>query len=119
MSAEALRVCQRFPWPGNVRQLRNMIERLVITCKNATIELNELPDFLRQYDQTATTFAIRPGMTLAEVEKLLIRQTLTHVTANREEAAKLLGISRRSLQYKLKQYGLLAEPESAGALQFL
>lgn len=111
LSAEALQLCQRFPWPGNVRQLRNMMERLVITCKNATIETSDLPDFLRVHDQNATTCTIRPGMSLAEVEKLLIRQTLTHVTANREEAAKLLGISRRSLQYKLKQYGLLAEAE--------
>jgi DNA-binding protein Fis len=50
---------------------------------------------------------VRPGMSLAEVEKLLIRQTFTHVTDNREAAAKTLGISRRALQYKLKQYGLL------------
>jgi transcriptional regulator with PAS, ATPase and Fis domain len=112
-SGDALQLCQRFPWPGNVRQLRNMIERLVITCKNATIEVSDLPDFLRAHDQNATTFTIRPGMSLAEMEKLLIRQTLTHVTANREEAAKLLGISRRSLQYKLKQYGLLDDGESA------
>jgi DNA-binding NtrC family response regulator len=77
----------------------------------------DLPDFLRAHDQNATTFAVRPGMTLAEVEKLLIRQTLTHVTCNREEAAKLLGISRRSLQYKLKQYGLLEEKELKGADQ--
>ena len=114
LSAEALQLCQRFPWPGNVRQLRNMIERLVITCKNATIEVGELPDFLRIHDQNATTFTIRPGMSLAEVEKLLIRQTLLHVTANREEAAKLLGISRRTLQYKLKQYDLLDESEYTG-----
>jgi transcriptional regulator with PAS, ATPase and Fis domain len=113
MSPEALQLCQRFPWPGNVRQLRNMIERLVITGKTATIDVGELPDFLRAHDQNATTFAIRPGMSLAEVEKILIRQTLTHVTENREEAAKLLGISRRTLQYKLKQYGLLDEGESA------
>jgi DNA-binding NtrC family response regulator len=46
-------------------------------------------------------------MTLAEAEKLLIRQTLTHATSNREEAARLLGISRRSLQYKLRRYGLI------------
>jgi DNA-binding NtrC family response regulator len=111
LSPEALQLCQRFPWPGNVRQLRNMIERLVITCKNATIEVGELPDFLRAHDQNATTFAIRPGMSLAEVEKILIRQTLTHVTENRGEAAKLLGVSRRTLQYKLKQYGLLDESE--------
>jgi len=47
------------------------------------------------------------------VEKLLIRQTLTHIASNRDEAAKVLGISRRTLQYKLKQYGLLTEsPET-------
>jgi len=107
LSREALQVCQRFPWPGNVRQLRNVIERLVITGKPATIAPEDLPDFLRTHDQNSTTFMIRPGMSLAEVEKLLIRQTLTHVTANREGAAKLLGLSRRALQYKLKQYGLL------------
>jgi len=115
LSTEAMQLCQRFPWPGNVRQLRNMIERLLIVCKNTTIEVSDLPDFLRAHDQSATTFTIRPGMSLAEVEKVLIRQTLTHVTANREEAAKLLGLSRRSLQYKLKQYGLLGESESSEA----
>ncbi|HXI51893.1 MAG TPA: sigma-54 dependent transcriptional regulator [Candidatus Saccharimonadales bacterium] len=113
LSAEALQLCQRFPWPGNVRQLRNTMERLVITCKNPTIEAGDLPPFLIEHDRNATTFAIRPGMTLAAVEKLIIRQTLTHVTANREEAAKLLGISRRSLQYKLKEFGLLDEGEAA------
>jgi DNA-binding NtrC family response regulator len=109
LSSDALQLCQRFPWPGNVRQLRNVIERLVITGKNATIEVSELPEFLRAHDQNATTFTVRPGMSLAEVEKLHIRQTLRQVTANREAAAKLLGISRRSLQYKLKEYGLLEE----------
>jgi DNA-binding NtrC family response regulator len=113
MSAEALQLCQRFPWPGNVRQLRNMIERVVITGRRASIDLADLPDFLRAHDQNSTTFKVRPGMSLTEVEKLLIRQTLTHVTSNRDEAAKTLGISRRSLQYKLKQYGLLKEAETA------
>ncbi|MDD3178740.1 MAG: sigma-54 dependent transcriptional regulator [Opitutaceae bacterium] len=107
MSAETLQLCQRFPWPGNVRQLRNVIERIVLTCRHATIETGDLPDFMQVHDHHAPAFTIRPDMTLAEAEKLLIRQTLTHVTSNREEAARLLGISRRSLQYKLKQYGLL------------
>jgi transcriptional regulator with PAS, ATPase and Fis domain len=115
LSAEALQLCQRFPWPGNVRQLRNMIERLVIICKSATIEVGDLPDFLRVHDQKAMVFTIRPGMSVAEVEKLLIRQTLTHMTTNRGEAAKLLGVSRRSLQYKLKQYGLLNDSISTEA----
>lgn len=107
MSAEALQLCQRFPWPGNVRQLRNAIERIVITCREPGVEVHHLPDFLRAYDRSTTTFTVRPGTPLAEVEKLLIRQTLTHITSNREAAAKALGISRRALQYKLKQYGLL------------
>src|SRR5262249_54058635 len=105
LASEALQLCQRFSWPGNVRQLRNVIERLVVTCRAGTIEVKDLPDFIRAHDRTNATFTLRPGMSLAEAEKLLIRQTLTHATANRGEAAKLLGISRRSLQYKLKQYG--------------
>ncbi|HEV2320148.1 MAG TPA: helix-turn-helix domain-containing protein [Verrucomicrobiae bacterium] len=48
-------------------------------------------------------------MSLAEVEKILIRQTFAHVTSNREKAATLLGISRRTLQYKLKHYQLSGE----------
>ena len=112
MSAEALRLCQRFPWPGNVRQLRNVVERLVITCREVEVKVSHLPDSLRDYDRSATTFTVRPGTPLADVEKLLIRQTLTHVTSNREEAARALGISRRALQYKLKEYGLV---EGGGA----
>ena len=116
LSGEALRLCQRFPWPGNVRQLRNTLEGLVITCKNATIDTADLPAFLVSQDRQATTFVLRPGMTLAEAEKLLIRQTLTHVTAHREEAARMLGISRRALQYKLKAFGLLSgETEAPGS----
>jgi DNA-binding NtrC family response regulator len=113
LSSDAMQLCQRFPWPGNVRQLRNVVERLVITCKSPVIESAELPDFLNLHDQHATSFALRAGMSLAEVEKLLIRQTLSRVTSNREEAARVLGISRRALQYKLKQYGLLAEPSGS------
>jgi DNA-binding NtrC family response regulator len=113
MSAEALLACQRFPWPGNVRQLRNAIERLVITCREAVVDVAHLPDFLRDSDRNATTFTVRPGTPLAEVERMLIRQTLTHVTSNREAAARALGISRRALQYKLKEYGLLQSSEPA------
>ncbi len=58
---------------------------------------------------------VQPGMTIAECEKMLIRETLLHGTTNREQAARMLGISRRALQYKLKWYGLL--PPRAGILR--
>lgn len=106
-TTEAMQLCRRFPWPGNVRQLRNTIERIVVTCAESVIDVDGLPDFLNAHDAQAPACEIRPGMTIAECEKLLIRQTLTHATSNREQAARLLGISRRALQYKLKSYGLL------------
>jgi DNA-binding NtrC family response regulator len=114
MSPEAMQLCQRFPWPGNVRQLRNTVERMVITCRTAVVGVESLPDFLREYDQNLNTITVRPGTPLAEVEKLLIRQTLALVTSNRAAAAKALGISRRSLQYKLRQYGLLDVADQPG-----
>ena len=113
MSPEALQLCQRFPWPGNVRQLRNAVERMVITSRAAVVDVAALPDYLQEFDRSLVTFTVRPGTPLAEVEKLLIRQTLTHVTRNRAEAAQALGISRRALQYKLKQYGLLDATDAA------
>src|SRR5262249_19760990 len=65
MSDEALQCCQRFPWPGNVRQLRNVIERLVITCREAIVQVSHLPDFLRDYERSTKTFEVRPGTPLA------------------------------------------------------
>jgi len=106
LSAEALGACQRFPWPGNVRQLRNVMERLVLTVRGSTVRVEDLPDFVRAHQGASASFSVSPGMEIEEVEKLLIQQTLQHVTTNREEAARVLGISRRALQYKLKRYGL-------------
>ncbi|MFI5335592.1 MAG: sigma-54 interaction domain-containing protein [Opitutales bacterium] len=107
LAPEAMRICQLFPWPGNVRQLRNVVEHLVVTSSAALIGPADLPDNLREHQSRSPEFSLRPGMTLEEAEKLLIQQTLRHVTSNRAEAARLLGISRRTLQYKLKSYGLL------------
>lgn len=115
MTAEAMRLCQRYPWPGNVRQLRNTIERVVVTCREAVVEAGALPAFLREEDSGRPGFMVRPGTPVAEMEKELIAQTLRHVTANRERAAALLGMSRRALQYKLRRYGLLRNRSADGA----
>ena len=87
---------------------------MVITSRAAVVDVAALPDFLQEFDRSLVTFTVRPGTPLSEVEKLLIRQTLTHVTGNRADAAKALGISRRALQYKLKQYGLLDVTGASG-----
>jgi transcriptional regulator with PAS, ATPase and Fis domain len=106
MSKEVINLLQTLPWPGNVRQLRNLIERLVVTSHGNLIEIDHLTPSLNTTRNLQKGFLIQPGMSLAQVEAELIRQTLLKVTSNRENAAKALGISRRSLQYKIRHYGL-------------
>jgi DNA-binding NtrC family response regulator len=105
-SAEVVNIFQTLRWPGNVRQLRNIVERLVVTVPRQAIGIEDLPSALVCSVKPERPFSVRPGMSLAQVEAELIRQTLVNVTSNRTEAAKKLGISRRALQYKIKRYGL-------------
>ncbi len=101
-SKDAIRTLQAFAWPGNVRQLRNIVERLVLTAPVRRIESSDFPAFLdgKHEKNRVPTFA---GMTLDQLENELISQTLAKAAGNRTEAAKLLGISRRTLHYKLKR----------------
>jgi len=105
-SPDVVGIFQTLPWPGNVRQLRNIVERLIVTVPGQSICADDLPVALLASVRPTPTFSIRPGMSLAQVEAELIRQTLVSVTSNRTEAAQKLGISRRALQYKIKRYGL-------------
>jgi len=105
-SNEVVVLLQTLRWPGNVRQLRNLVERLVVTVPRSTIGLEDLPPAILQSKGAHQDVAIHAGMTLAQVEAELIRQTLLKVTSNRAEAAAQLGISRRTLQYKIVRYGL-------------
>src|SRR5690606_23517337 len=104
--SEVIGLFQTLRWPGNVRQLRNLVERLVVTVPQVAIGLSDLPPSLFQGKNERSAITVQPGMTLAQVEAELIRQTLLKVTSNREEAASTLGISRRSLQYKIQRYQL-------------
>jgi transcriptional regulator with PAS, ATPase and Fis domain len=117
-SPEVVNIFQTLPWPGNVRQLRNIVERLVVTIPRQIIGIEDLPSALVCSASPQRYFSIRPGMSLAQVEAELIRQTLINVTPNRTEAAKKLGISRRALQYKIKRYGLanLSKPHHTQVL---
>jgi DNA-binding NtrC family response regulator len=111
-SKDILALFQTLPWPGNVRQLRNIVERLVVTVPASIIHLENLPAVLTRTGKSTQAFAVKPGMTVAQVESELIRQTLLKVTSNRAEAAQQLGISRRTLQYKILRYGLNHLPKT-------
>lgn len=100
----------RHPWPGNIRQLRNLIERLVVTVRESQIDAEYAPPLPSPHpassNENGVLLEVRKGMTLEEVEEELIRATLEQVTPRRDEAARLLGISRRALHYKLKRIPL-------------
>jgi DNA-binding NtrC family response regulator len=106
ISRQAMRLLRLYAWPGNIRQLRNLIERLVVTVKDVVIEPEHLPEEIRVSRDDARTMVVTLGSTLKTIEREAIRRTLTEVTNHREKAAKLLGISLRTLQYKIKEYGI-------------
>ncbi len=93
-------------WPGNVRELRNLLQRLVATNPDSVIRPEHLPGSLVDLAAGPGHFSVEIGASLQIVESQLIRETLQRVTSNRREAAAILGISVRSLQYKLKQYNI-------------
>lgn len=97
----------RYHWPGNVRELENVIERAVIMARGDVITPGEYPETLRSLepDLKKTGIDLTPGRSLKAVEKEMILRTLEDTNGNRTHAAKILGISRRTLQLKLKDYG--------------
>ncbi len=93
-----------YHWPGNIRELRNVIERGIILSENGMIGLNALPRELTREMDLSTGEA--PFLTLVEMEKRHIRTILNHLEGNRTHAAQVLGISRKTLYRKLKEYCL-------------
>src|SRR5574341_1216509 len=97
VSREAMRLLRLYSWPGNIRQLRNLMERLVVTVKDPTIQTEHLPEEIQASKENARTMLVTLGSSLEEIEREAIRRTLAEVTNHREKAAKLLGISLRAL----------------------
>jgi DNA-binding NtrC family response regulator len=106
ISREAMRLLRLYAWPGNIRQLRNLLERMVVTLKDPLILPEHLPEEIRASREDARTMVVSLGSSLKDIEREAIRRTLAEVTNHREKAAKLLGISLRALQYKIKEYGI-------------
>jgi transcriptional regulator with GAF, ATPase, and Fis domain len=107
--ADALQALTRYHWPGNVRELRNFCERMLILLSGRPIHTGNLPrEFTeRPVNGTSRGFALpEQGIQLAQLEADLIRQALCKTLGNRTRAAQLLGLSRDTLQYRLKKYAI-------------
>ena len=99
LSAEAMRFLKAYDFPGNVRELANIIERAVIVSNEAQIEAGDLPEGSRAAAAQRARRDQRP--TLAEIETEYIRETLSATKGNKAEAARILGISRKNLYERL------------------
>jgi two-component system, NtrC family, response regulator HydG len=104
----ALDIIMRHDWPGNVRELENLVERAVIMARGELITPEEFPSALTENASGAVDLPSDrgSGRTLKEAEKEIILRTLGDAGGNRTHTAKILGISRRTLQLKLKEYGI-------------
>jgi DNA-binding NtrC family response regulator len=101
-----------YSYPGNVRELINLVERLLVMCPNGNITAEDLPEEVRTDAKLSTESnkLLRQlpdgGARLQEVEKELILKTLAATSGNKVAAARMLGITRRRLYLRLSQYGL-------------
>ncbi len=108
ITSAALSILTGYEWPGNVRQLKNVIRTMVVMCDSDRIDVRDIPPEISQRRQlpgpsTPTNLA---GVSLNELEKKAIVDTLARTEGNREKAAKILGIGERTLYRKIKEYNL-------------
>ncbi len=107
-SPKALDLLIRYEWPGNIRELENCIERAVIVARGELIAPVDLPPSIQNLPagKGDSEILFPAGISLQEAEKALILKTLEDAGGNRSRAAEILGINRRTLQMKLKEYGM-------------
>jgi len=107
LSTEASQVLNNYPFPGNVRELRNILERVTVLAPAPKIQLWDLPIEIRgTKDDAVETGEVNLAAAVVVAEKKCIRRALKQTGGNKTEAAEVLGISRKNLWEKMKQYGI-------------
>jgi Nif-specific regulatory protein len=110
ISPDALQLLRAYDWPGNIRELRNVIERAVLLCDGQTIEPAQFPPEIA--DQTTYPTAEEVPSALEEYERAMILKALDEHGWNQSQAARVLGISRDNLRYRLRKYDIRRPDET-------
>jgi DNA-binding NtrC family response regulator len=108
LTAAARKLLTNYSWPGNVRQLESAMERAILLCEGNELDVEDLPVEIRQEGSPSSAlFKLPPeGISFEEVERSLITQAMEQTGWNITRAAKLLGLSFRTLQYRLEKFNL-------------
>lgn len=111
LSTEAIKVLKNYSWPGNIRELQNVIERAVVLCREQIITPRELPDNIAKETEIMSQIELRSGETLDEaierIEKSIILKALKKCGYSQTKTAEYLGVKRTTLRYKLEKYGFI------------
>jgi DNA-binding NtrC family response regulator len=106
VSQQAFTLLSRYDWPGNIRELESVIERAVLFCQQGTIEPGHLPEHMQGSQPPTFKFEIPPFLTLEEIEREAIEQTLARTGGNIKKTAQILNLHRPTLYRKLRRFGL-------------
>ncbi len=109
VAGDARKLLLEYGWPGNVRQLESAVERAILLAETDRIEVEDLPVEIRQANEPSTNFAFKlppEGISFEDLERSLIIQAMEQSGWNITRAAKLLGLSFRTLQYRLEKFGI-------------
>jgi len=112
ISPKAMAMLQNFDWPGNVRQLRTMMESICILTTGKEIQPSNLPPDLQGDAEPQHHLKLSVGITVREAERELIRATLSELNGNKAKAARVLGLGRKTLYRKLEEYEISDKKES-------
>ena len=113
ISPEAMNLLLTHPWMGNVRELQNVIERACALAKTSTLEAADIHlDSPRSRTGSSSDRFLPDGMTLDQYEDEMIREALKRANGNKSQAARLLGLSRNALRYRLSKIGIADENET-------
>ena len=108
LSSEALEKLMSYEWPGNVRELENVIERSLLLARGDELLANDVRIEMGPRARQSSTEAafLPPGMTLDDYEKSILKEALRRANGNKSQAARILGITRNALRYRLGQIGI-------------
>ena len=129
MTSRAMRVLMKYDWQGNVRELRNCIEGMVIMSNRPDLDIDDIPEHIFKSTGVSSPvilsaptvidtgvaalpssgLQVEVGMSMAEIEKEVIQSTLQYAGNNRAKAAKILGVSKRTIFRKIKEHNLCDE----------
>ena len=101
---DSIEILTEYHWPGNVRELRNIVEAIVITCPHDTVTPKCLPERIAREHALSKAITIPVGSTIQAAEQLMIEYTLQATGGNKSKAAQILGVSRKYLYERLRQY---------------